>query len=688
MKRLLANLKVQVGRKMNRLFDRIWSLGPSAGLSFVQKRYFDSVDYLNRVAEAREYKGSAFQHFVKVGLRNGQKGRFFDPQFYYSEYPDIATSTYDAQSHFFSETADSERRFGRFFEIRSVLGRRSIQNYQLWVKLFDQHGCPEFESIRGECLKRPVKDNIAFACNLSGGALNWQQIELLIKSIASQYYVSGFLFLLVDELEVPAVRSWLKSTFPTLQAKIFGTEEHGNEWSFLELVASSYSGSTIVRLDKSVILQATFTFWLAQNSNNKKIHFTYFDHDYLSDNNERVKPHFKQHFNYDLCLNHNYCGPVWAVSRAELLYLLRKGESCCSDINLEILLCFVDFVGSDLITHIAKIGFSCSSSESPELDKNAIERHLVRIKTNAQVLNSRMVPNCARIAYAISKPEPLISIIIPTRDRLDLLEKCIQSIDTRSSYRNYEIIVVDNGSTEINTLRYFEAIGTSKNTRIIRLDEQFNYSKLNNLGVTISKGEILCFMNNDIEVISQNWMQELAQFACQESVGVVGAKLYYPNDTIQHAGVILGATGNTGHLHRHNDRSDFGYMHLAGLQQSVSAVTGAVMMISRNKFDAISAFDENLAVNFNDIDLCLKASNAGYRNIFNPYAELYHFESLSRGLNNTSSKKLLAMTEARYLLTKHRDRLNVEKFYNPNLSEWSENFELAFPPSNLWLDSH
>ncbi len=685
MKRRLASLKVHLGRRMNRLLDRFWSFALNSGFLFNQRRYFDEADYLNRVVDANEYHRGAFQHFVSVGIKNGQKGRFFDPQFYYSEYPDVATSTYDAQSHFLSHPADSEQRVARFFELGSVLGRRSIQNYQHWVKQFDQHGCPEFESIRSECLKRPVKDKIAFACDLSGGSPNWQQIKLLIESISKQYYPSNSLFLLVDALEVPCVKSWLEINFPNLQAKIFAAEEYGNEWSFLELVASSHTGSTVVRLDKSTILLPTFSFWLAQNNDNRKEHLTYFDHDYLSGKKERERPYFKQDFNYDLILNYNYCGPVWAVSRDELLHIMRKGESRCSDISLEILLCFLDFIGPDFITHVAKIGYSCTSSEPPELDKNAIDRHLVRIKKNAQVLNSRMVPNCARIAYTTSKPEPLISIIIPTRDRVELLRKCINSIVERSSYLNYEIIVVDNGSTEEDTLRYFEAIEKSDNTCIARLDERFNYSKLNNLGVSISKGELLCFMNNDIEVISPNWMQELTQFAYQESVGVVGAKLYYPNDTIQHAGVLIGATGNTSHLHRYNDRSDYGYMRLSAFQQSVLAVTGAVMMISRTKFDAISAFDENLAVNFNDVDLCLKASKAGYRNILNPYAELYHFESLSRGFNNTPAKKLLAETEAHYLLNKHRDHLNSEKFYNPNLSAWSENFALAFPPRNLWL---
>jgi GT2 family glycosyltransferase len=284
-----------------------------------------------------------------------------------------------------------------------------------------------------------------------------------------------------------------------------------------------------------------------------------------------------------------------------------------------------------------------------------------------------------RIRFAVPVPAPKVSIIIPTRDRAELLRQCIDSVQQKTTYPSYEIIVVDNGSTEEATLQYFAAIA-SDDVRILRDDSPFNFSALNNRAVGHATGEFVCLLNNDIEVITPDWLDELIGIAAQPGIGAVGARLWYPDDTIQHGGVILGIGGVAGHIHHGLRRGQTGYFDRAVLTQNLSAVTAACLVIRKAIYAEVGGLDEQLAVAFNDIDFCAKVASAGYRNAWTPHAELYHHESASRGSDIAPEKLERFQREIRWMQNRWRDFLTSDPAYNPNLSLESTPFTLAFPP--------
>ena len=272
------------------------------------------------------------------------------------------------------------------------------------------------------------------------------------------------------------------------------------------------------------------------------------------------------------------------------------------------------------------------------------------------------------------KDNPLISIIIPNKDQRDTLKQCLDSVERRSTYQNYEILVVENNSEEAETFAYYEELKQKKNVRVLTWGGEFNYSAINNFAVREAKGEYLVFLNNDIQVITPGWLEELLANCQRPEVGIVGAKLYYPDDTIQHAGVIIGMGGVAGHAFRGMKRSRTGYLHKASLQMDYSAVTAACMMVERSVFEAIGGFEEALVVAFNDVDLCLRVCQKGYLVVYNPHVELYHYESKSRGADDSKEKVNRFKQETEFMKTRWRDLLKKgDPYYNKNLtlSKWN-----------------
>lgn len=280
-----------------------------------------------------------------------------------------------------------------------------------------------------------------------------------------------------------------------------------------------------------------------------------------------------------------------------------------------------------------------------------------------------------------SEALPTITIVIPTRDRRDFLEPCIESILGKTDYPidRYEIIVVDNGSSEPEILQYLDEIGKHRGVRILRDPSKFNYSRLNNEAVLESRSDVVAFVNNDTVVIDPLWLRRLAFFAIQPDVGAVGAKLLYPDHTVQHGGVILGIQGVAGHAHLNLPADAPGYMGLSTSTHAISAVTGACLVLQRSKFDEVGGFDENLAVAFNDVLLCMALIKKGYRNIYVGHPTLVHFESKTRGLDDTEEKKRLFRREAIYARSTDQRLFKDDPYYNPNLSLETP-YELAFPP--------
>jgi GT2 family glycosyltransferase len=258
-----------------------------------------------------------------------------------------------------------------------------------------------------------------------------------------------------------------------------------------------------------------------------------------------------------------------------------------------------------------------------------------------------------------------VSIIIPNKDYPEGLARCIDSI-RRSSFAEYEILLVENRSVLPETFTYYEQLRTSPDVQLLIWDQPFNYAAINNFAVAHTRGEVLLFLNNDVEAINADWLERLLEHALRPEVGAVGAKLYYPDNTIQYAGYVLGL----GHVHQHFPRDSAGYAHRLVIAQNLSAVTGACMMTRKDVFEAVQGFDEQFALDFNDIDLCLKMRKQGYRILWTPHAELCHFESKTRGRSKTPAQELRFQQDQRQFRARWATELsNGDPYYNRNLCE-------------------
>ncbi len=314
-----------------------------------------------------------------------------------------------------------------------------------------------------------------------------------------------------------------------------------------------------------------------------------------------------------------------------------------------------------------------------EAAKGAVADHLKRHGfEHFQISSTRAFDTIFKIRYQIIG-SPKISIVIANKDHKEDLKRCITSILEKSTYENYEIIVVENNSTQQEIFDYYEELKENEKIRVLTYEGEFNYSAVNNLGVANANGEYILLLNNDTQVITVNWMEELLMYAQREDVGAVGAKLYYADKTIQHAGIVLGlgAHRTAGHSHYKQHRDNLGYMGRLCYAQNVSAVTGACLLVKKALFEEAGRLDESFAVSLNDVDFCLKLREKGYLNVFTPFAELYHFESISRGLDDNGEKARRYNKESERFREKWKDVLKAgDPYYNANFSLDRSDFAL------------
>ncbi len=288
-----------------------------------------------------------------------------------------------------------------------------------------------------------------------------------------------------------------------------------------------------------------------------------------------------------------------------------------------------------------------------------------------------------RITHALPEVPPRMSVIIPTKNNFALLRQCIDSMLSKTSYSNYEILVMDNGSDQPETLDYLKKLSSHARIRVIRDNYAFNYSALNNYAVGFAQGEVLALVNDDIEVVSEGWLTEMVSHALRPGVGAVGARLWYPDQTLQHAGMVL-VGGVARHIHKHLPKGEPGFNGRAVLTQNFSAVTGACLVVRKALFEQVGGLnDQELAVGFNDVDFCLKLVEAGYRNVWTPHAELIHHESATRGQDHSPEKQRRAEKELRYMRKRWGDKLYNDPAYNPNLTDGRDDMSFAWPPRKI-----
>lgn len=415
----------------------------------------------------------------------------------------------------------------------------------------------------------------------------------------------------------------------------------------------------------------------------------YSDEDKLNVAGERFEPHFKPQWNPDLLLAQNYISHL-GVYRTALVREVggfREGFEGSQDHDL--VLRVTARLTPEQIVHIPHVlyhwrageGSTAATSHAKDYTSKAglkaVEESLVNLVPDALVMPGDF-PNTYRVRWPLPKEAPLVSLLIPTRDRVEILRPCVDAILERTDYSPLEVLILDNQSRCPETLAYMKTVSTRDDrVRVLRWDQPFNYSAINNFGAQYARGEILGLVNNDIEPINRDWLCEMVRQVCRPGVGCVGAKLYYPDDTIQHGGVILGIGGVAGHAHKYSSRNSPGYFSRLHLAHNLSAVTGACLLLRKSVFEQVGGLDEeHLTVAFNDVDLCLRVREAGYRNLWTPYAELYHHESVSRGAEDSPAKLARASAEAAYMRQTWGAVLDNDPAYNPNLTLIHEDFSL------------
>jgi GT2 family glycosyltransferase len=388
------------------------------------------------------------------------------------------------------------------------------------------------------------------------------------------------------------------------------------------------------RLPKTALLQVAH-----QAGQAPQVQLMYGDHDSIDTNGHRSQPCFKPAWNPDLFHSHNYMGPAVVHRREHMLSLGGYAADFEGAEDHELGLRCVHGIAGHQIGHIKKVLYHQNSRgacivdayQAHDAGRRALQLHL-KAGATVEVLDGP-APGMYRIKHVVAAEPPLVSIIIPTRDKVEVLRACMQSIQHKTTYPRWEMLIVDNGSKESETHAYLDSLGTDDRIRVLRYDAPFNYSAINNFAAGHAKGEVLALLNNDVEVIEADWLQEMVGHAMRPEVGAVGAKLLYPDGTVQHAGVVVNESGAAGHAHRFLPADAPGYCSRAVLTQNVSAVTGACLVVKKRLYVEVGGLDAvHFQVAFNDIDFCLRLERTGYSNVFTPYALLYHHESLTRGV--------------------------------------------------------
>lgn len=419
----------------------------------------------------------------------------------------------------------------------------------------------------------------------------------------------------------------------------------------------------------------------------------YSDEDKIDAAGQRSSPFFKPDWNPELFLGQNFINHL-GLYRSDLVRRVggfREGFEGSQDYDLA-LRC-VEQLEAAQIRHIprvlyhwrmAKGSVAAAPAAKPyatESARRALADHLRRTANQGQVEPCPGNPELHRVVYSLGKIIPTVSIIIPIRDRVALLRRCLESIRAQTDYPARGFVIVDNGSAEPETLEFLEALERDDHARVVRAPGTFNFSRLTNQGAAAAQSEILLFLNNDIEATERDWLTEMMRHAVRREIGAVGARLWYPDGTLQHGGVILGLGGVAGHAFPRLSRGSGGYFSRASLVQNCSAVTGACLAVRKGVFEASGGFDEkNLPISFNDIDFCLRLRSAGLRNVWTPQANLIHAESASRGHQPTKEEQAQFIREASYMQKKWGRELLRDPYYNPNLSLNLPGFDLAAPP--------
>lgn len=553
----------------------------------------------------------------------------------------------------------------------------NVSNYQ---KNYTNH---EIKELLDGLLARPLFSIVVPVYNVQPEIL-----DKCIKSVIAQYYSNWELCLYDDASTnsetIACLESWNKKDS---RIKIgFGKSNKHISLATNEAIKMA-TGAYIGFLDNDDELSPVALARIAQTINQiGEADMFYSDEDLISPQGIYHNPHFKPDFNLSLLLAHNYITHFVVVKKivGDKLGWLRQGYEGAQDHDLNLRIA----EKTNNIVHISEVLYHWRQSETSTVSNfnnksYAIEAGQKTLIDYAQRNNIRaMISNgpamgLFRFQRQIITNEK-VSIIIPFKDEVGMLKDCIQSIIDKTLYTNYEILLISNNSSKPQTFAYIKNIENKyENIKVFEYNHPFNFSSINNWAVQQASGKYILLLNNDTKIINEGWLESMLEHIQLDDVGVVGAKLLYPDNTIQHAGVIIGIQGVAGHSHKYANHNEHGYFFRPVLPQELSAVTGACLLTKKELWKKVGGLNhKNLAIAFNDIDYCLKVRQAGYKVVYTPYAKLYHFESKSRGVEDTKEKQERFNQEARYMVENWKTNTKPDPFYNINLSLLSENFQV------------
>jgi len=566
------------------------------------------------------------------------------------------------------------------------------RSYSEWIKLYDTIDDVARVTIRADIEQMSVPPKISVLMPVYNPPPDF--LDEAIRSVRQQLYENWELCIAddasTDETVTEVLRRHaaqdgrIRLTYRPINGHICAASN-----SALELV----SGEFVALLDHDDVLPEHALYCVAKTIlGNPDAGLIYSDEDKLDELGVRQNPYFKCDFNPELLYFQNMISHL-STYRTNLIREIggfRVGLEGSQDYDLA-LRC-IERLRPEQIIHIPRVLYHWrihSASTAAAADTKpyallagvrAVNEHFYRTGINARAALDEL-SFFHKVQFFLPKhEEPTVSIIIPTRNGKDLVSRCIESILTRSSYEHFEIILVDNGSDDPGAIKFFNELGNDPRIQILRDNRPFNYSILNNTAARRARGDLLCLLNNDTEVLSRDWLQQMASLAIRPEIGAVGARLWYPNDTLQHGGVIVGLRGVAGHAFTGLPKGHAGYFNRALAPQSFTALTAACLMVRKSIFDEMGGLDEALAVAFGDTDFCLRIRQAGYRNVWTPNAELYHHESASRGREDTPEKLDRFQNESNLMRKRWRNELANDPAYSPNLTLNRADFSLAWPP--------
>jgi GT2 family glycosyltransferase len=574
--------------------------------------------------------------------------------------------------------------------------------FMAWAAAFDTPGESDRRAIRRrvEALPAPPLISVVMPVHAPPEKL----LQLAIESVQAQLYPHWELCIADDASPDPVIRAVLhRAVRRDRRIRVTFRHERGHISAASNSALGLATGSWVTFLDHDDVLPEHALASVAEHlARFPEAQLIYSDEDKIDVDGRRFDPAFKPDWSPELLRNQNYIAHLTVLRRDRVLALggFRSGLEGSQDHDL--VLRYVEGLDSRSIHHLPEILYHwrwIPSSTSAGLEAKpyaavagaaAVRESLARAGITAEVAVGEH-PGTYRVTRQIPEPSPLVSIIIPTRDGGPVLRRCVESVLERTTHPSIELLLVDNDSKDAGTLAYLNGLEETGQARVLRFPGAFNYSAINDAAVDQARGALVCLLNDDTEVIAPGWLAEMVSLALGPDVGAVGAKLYYSNDTVQHAGIVAGLSGLVDHLFRHHPRRPFDRLGRLAVVREVTAVTGACLVIRKELFREVGGLDaRELPIAFNDVDLCFRLHARGYRNLWTPHAELYHHESTSRGSDERPEQQARFRRESAALVWRWKSLLDRDPFFNPNLSLRSYQLDVAWPPrtERFWRARH